>query len=220
MLIDSLNQCIIDMKEVMDLETVSADTKKQANADYNLKQLVLKLQKIVREISLAVDNSDFRPSINIVSSLKSFISSCDRIMQADTANKATNEYISERIKKLDEDLGKEWSKYYSEVTDDILNLLGTIKSILFDENKAVYAINKIKKAASWNHSVDNYNYLNQGLKEAEQILNDLDLDKNSSILTFLKLISDGNATIKDLTDEILAWIEKENLADKMQIKLI
>lgn len=220
MLIDSLNQCIIDMKEVMDLETVSADTKKQENADYNLKQLVLKLQKIVKEINLAVDNSDFRPSINIVSSLKSFISSCDRIMQADTANKATNEYISEEIKKLDEDLGKEWSKYYFEVTGDILNLLDTVKNILSDQNKAVYAMNKIKKVASWKHFMDNYNYLNQGLKEAEQILSDLDLDKNSTILTFLKLISEGNATIKDLTDEILAWIEKENLADKMQIKFI
>ena len=38
MLIDTLNECIIDMKTIYELETVSADTKKQAIADYNFKQ--------------------------------------------------------------------------------------------------------------------------------------------------------------------------------------
>lgn len=71
---------------------------------------------------------------------------------------------------------------------------------------------KIKKAATWNTTIDNYNYLKQGIVESDKILEDLDLDKDSEILAFLKLVSEEKATILRLTDEILDWLNKEKLA--------
>ena len=53
MLIDTLNECIIDMKTVHEMETASADTKKQALADYNFKQLILNLISLCK-----IRNSD------------------------------------------------------------------------------------------------------------------------------------------------------------------
>lgn len=217
MLIDTLNECIVDMKTVREMETASADTKKQATADYNFKQLVLGLKKTVSEVDLAVKNSEFRPSANVISALKSFLGSCDKVIQVGAANEATTQYISTESKKLYAILGQEWSEYYTQMSSHIISLLDTVKSILKDENKAVYAVNKIKKASNWNTSIDNYNYLKQGLAEADQILDDLDLDEDSEVLAFLKLVSAGNATILDLTDEILEWIKTENLGDKMFI---
>ena len=217
MLIDTLNECIVDMKTVREMETASADTKKQATADYNFKQLVLGLKKTVSEVNLAVNNSDFRPSANVISALKSFLASCDKVIQVGAANEATTQYISNESKKLYAVIGQEWSEYYSKMSTNIISLLETVKSILKDENKAVYAVNKIKKAASWNTTIENYNYLKQGLAEADQILNDFDLDEDSEVLAFLKLVSSGNATIMDLTDEILEWIKAENLGDKLFI---
>ena len=218
MLIDTLNECIVDMKTVREMETASADTKKQATADYNFKQLVLGLKKTVLEVDFAVKNSEFRPSANVISALKSFLGSCDKVIQVGAANEATTQYISTESKKLYAVLGQEWSEYYTQMSSHIISLLDTVKSILKDENKAIYAVNKIKKAASWNTTIDNYNYLKQGLAEADQILNDLDLDEDSQVLSFLKLVSAGNATILDLTDEILGWIKEEKLGDKMFIK--
>jgi len=199
------------------METASADTKKQATADYNFKQLVLGLKKTVLEVDLAVKNSDFRPSANVISALKSFLASCDKVIQVGAANEATTQYISTESQKLYAVMGQEWSEYYTKMSSHVISLLDTVKSILKDENKAVYAVNKIKKAANWNTSIDNYNYLKQGLAEADQILEDLDLDEDSEVLAFLKLVSAGNATILDLTDEILKWIKTENLGDKMYI---
>ena len=49
MLIDTLNECIIDMKNVHELETASADTKKQETADYNFKELVARLKKWLKK---------------------------------------------------------------------------------------------------------------------------------------------------------------------------
>lgn len=218
MLINTLNEFIIDMKTVQELETTSVDTKKQALADYNFKQFVINLKQTVSEVKLAVENSDFKPSIHMVDVLKSFIDACDKTVQTGVANNATTTYMNSELKKLYAEIGQEWVDYYTNSTSNILSLLDTVKNILSNEDKAKFAMNKIKKAATWNKTIDNYNYLNQGIEEANQILNDLDIVGNSDILTFLKLVSGGNATIKDLTDEILVWVKTENLADKMFIK--
>lgn len=218
MLIDTLNECIIDMKTVREMETASADTKKQATADYNFKQLILSLKQMIDEVNLAVENSEFRPSENVVSALKSFLGACDKIVQAGAANNATTQYISSESKKLYAVIGQEWAEYYSKATVNILNLLDTVKGIIPDESRATYAANKIKKAATWNTTIDNYNFLKQGMDEADKILEDLDLDKDSEILAFLRLVSAGKATILSLTDEILDWLNKENLASKIFLK--
>ena len=219
MLIDTLNECIIDMKTVREMETASADTKKQATADYNFKQLILSLKQTIDEVNLAVENSAFRPSANVVSALKSFLVACDKIVQVGAANNATTQYISSESKKLYAVIGQEWTLFYTEYTKNTLNLLDTIKGILKDEKKAIYAANKIRKASAWNSVVENYNFLKQGMDEAEGLLTELGLDEDSPILAFLKLVSEGNATILDLTDDILKWIREENLAGKMYIRL-
>lgn len=217
MLIDTLNECIIDMKTVRQMETASADTKKQAMADYNFKQLIFSLKQMIDEVNLAVENSEFRPSVNVISALKSFLGSCDKVVQVGAANDATTRYITDESKKLYAVIGKEWKEYYLNATANILSLLDIVKGIIPDEKKAIYAMNKIRKASSWNTSIDNYNYLKQGIEEADKILEDLDLEEDSAIFAFLKLVSEGKATILNLTDEILAWIKAENLADKLYI---
>lgn len=218
MLIDILNECIIDMKTVHEMETASADTKKQAAADYNFKQLILSLKQIIDEVNLAVENSEFRPSMNVVIVLKSFLGACDKVVQAGAANNATTQYISSELKKLYAVIGREWAEYFSKDTSNILSLLDTVKGIIPDENIAIYAANKIKRAATWNTTVDSYNYLKQGIAEADKIFKDLDLDEDSEILAFLKLVSEGKATILNLTDEILEWLKQENIANKIFLK--
>lgn len=218
MLIDTLNECIIDMKTVHEMETASADTKKQAMADYNFKQFILNYKQAIDEVHLAVENSEFRPSANVVSSLKSFLGVCDKVVLSGAAKNATTQYVSSELKKTYAVIGQEWSEYYSKVTVNILSLLDTIKGIISDGSKATYAANMIKKAATWNTTIDNYNSLKQGIVEADQILKDLGLDEDSEILTFLKLVSEGKATILNLTDEILTWIKAEHLEDKMFIR--
>lgn len=217
MLIDTLNECIIDMKTVREMETVSADTKKQATADYNFKQLILSIKQIIEEVDTAVENSAFRPSTNVVSSLKSLLGACDKIVQAGAANNATTQYISSETKKLYTAIGQEWAEYYSKATANILSLLDTVKGIIPNESKVTYAANKIKKAATWNTTIDNYNYLKQGIVEADNIFEDLNLDEDSEILAFLRRVGEGTAMISDLTEEILLWIKSERLADKIKL---
>ena len=98
MLIDTLNECIIDMKTVHEMETASADTKKQAMADYNFKQLILNLKQMIDEVNLAVENSEFKPSANVINTLKSFLSlegvrPCTRYQEIEV------DYLDQNFKK-------------------------------------------------------------------------------------------------------------------------
>lgn len=220
MLIDTLNECIIDMKAVQEMETTSADTKKQATADYNFKQFVACLKQILDEIEIAVTNTDFRPSTNVMNAMKSFLGVCDKVVHAGAANNATTQYINNETKKVYAVIGQEWSEYYNRTTSSMIGLLKTVKSILPDESKVTYATNKINKAASWNTTIENYNYLKQGLDEANQILKEIELDEESPVLAFLKLVSEGNATVLNLTDEIIQWLKDRNIAERISVSIL
>ena len=68
---------------------------------------------MVEEVKIAVENSDFRPSVAVVNELKSFFSSCDKIVQAGAANNVTTRFISVESNKLYTAIGQEWVEYYT-----------------------------------------------------------------------------------------------------------
>lgn len=217
MMIDTLDECIIDMNTIMELKTASADSKNQATANHKFKQLVSNLKDMTEEVYLAVQNSDFCPSAQTLALLGRFVSICDKVVQDGAAVNATTDYIKEESRRLYGVLQEEWAAFYEKTTSSILSLLKIVDNILPDGRTTMYAVNKIKKASGWNHSIQNYNYLKQGITDGEKIISELDLNDNPEVLDFLKLISEGNATVLNLTDEILAWIRQENLAGKMKI---
>lgn len=159
MLIDTLNERIIDMKTVHEMETASADTKKQAMADYNFKQLILNLKQMVDEVNLAVENSDFRPSANVISALKSFLGVCEKVVQTGVANNATTQYISFESKKLYTVIGQEWSEFYLKATANILSLCcmpyiigterGLEKRIILEESWKRFLIDNMVYIRGW-----------------------------------------------------------------------
>lgn len=217
MLTDTLNACIIDMKTVKELETVSADSKKQANVNYAFKQIVQELQETTATLKNAVEISGFRPSGAVFNALKTYLSACDKVVGEGAANSSTNDFIRTESRKVKVTIASEWSDYYQKTTANIISLLETVKGIIPDANKATYAINKIKKAANWNVAPDSYTSMKQGLDDADFILKSLDLAKDSEVLEFLKLVGEGSATVQNLTAEILAWLKNEGIEDKLTI---
>lgn len=217
MLTDTLNACIIDMKAVKEMETASVDTKKQADANYAFRQIVQELQKTTTALKAAVYNSGFKPSMSVVYALKSYLAVCDKVVNEGAASASTNDFISRESKKVTNSIITEWSAYYQKSTANIISLLETVKGIIPDSKKATYAINKIRKASNWNTSPDAYVSMKQGLDDADIILKSLDLEEDSEVLAFLKLVGEGSATVQNLTEEILVWLKKEGIEDKLAI---
>ncbi len=218
MLIETLDECIIEMNNVRAMETASSDTKKQIDANVRFKKAVAEIRQILVEVCTADEYSGFKPSAEAVLGLKRTVVNCGKVLQAGAAENSTTQYISSDTKKAYEAVCLAWAEYYKQSTMHILRLLDTIKCILPDDSKITYAANKIKKAANWSKTADNYKTMQKGLEEAEKILADLDLDENLEVLTFLRLVSMGKATMANLTEEILAWIKSEGLEGRMHIR--
>ncbi len=216
MLNDILNQCIIEMKDVKELENVSDGTKRQAKADYNFKLFVTSIQKITLEVKMAVENSDFKPSDSVKRVLQSFCDEIEKTINSGMAKDASTTFLTNESKKTYTLLAEEWKEYYDRKATSIISMLDTVKGIATDKNKLQYAINKIKKGSGWDTDISNLQYMKNGLLEAKGIMDELALD--DSIIQFLRLVSDGKATIDDLSQEILNWISKENLSGKLFVR--
>lgn len=216
MLSDILNQCIIEMKDIKELENASDDTKRQAMVDYNFKLFVASIQKIVFEVKMAVENSDFKPSNNVKRALQSFCDEIDKIINSGMAKDASTNFLTNESKKTYTLLGEEWKEYYDKKALSIISILDTVKGIALDKNKPQYAINKIRKGSGWNTDISNLQYMKNGFIEAQNIMDDLALEDYK--IQFLRLVSDEKATIDDLSEEILNWISKENLSGKLFVR--
>lgn len=215
MLTGVLNECIIEMKDVKELENTLDDTKKQAKADYDFKMVVLYVNKMVCEIKSASENVGFKPSANIISSLKSIVYELDKVVGSGVAKEGSTSFLSKESKNTYVQINEYWKQFYQEKTSGILSLLDTVKEIIEDKQKTQYTINKIKKGFLWNTEENNLMLMRTGLKEASIILNKLELDDN--IVAFIKLVGDGSATLANLTKEIIDWIQRENLSEKLTI---
>lgn len=60
--------------------------------------------------------------------------------------------------------------------------------------------------------------MKKGLDDAQNLIDNLNLN-NKDVAIFLKKISKKQATITDLTSEIMDWIYKENLEKKIKIMI-
>lgn len=216
MLSDILNQCIIEMKDVKELENASDDTKRQAKVDYNFKLFVASIQKMVFEVKMAVENSDFKPSNNVKRALQSFCNEIDKIINSGMAKDASTNFLTNESKKTYTLLGEEWKEYYDKKALSIISILDTVKGIALDKNKPQYAINKIRKGSGWNTDISNLQYMKNGFIEAQNLMDELALEDYK--IQFLRLVSDEKATIDDLSEEILNWISKENLSGKLFVR--
>lgn len=217
MLFDTLNACIIDMKTVKEMEMVSTDTQKQADANYAFKQIIQDLQTTTIALKAAIDNSGFKPSMSVINALKTYLAACDKVINDGTASALINNFIRTETKKITASIASEWSIYYQESTANIISLLETVRGIIPDSNKATYAINKIRKASNWNTSPDAFALMKQGLDDADLILKSLDFEEDSEVLEFLKLVGEGSATVQNLTEKILIWLKKKGIEDKLAI---
>ena len=218
MLIGVLSECIAEMKSVHEMETVSADTKKQAEQNYSFRQTVLQLKTLIEEIDFSNKNTGFCPSYGVNVILKSLVVSCDKIINEGCANSSTTDYILNELNKVKGIIEQEWGAFYYSKTHHLIGMVDTIKNIIDDEAKAKYAINKIKKAEIWNPTPDTFEYLHAGVSDAEYLIGTVGIDENSDIMKFLKQVGAGEATVLDLSGDILEWIKTNNIGDKLFIR--
>lgn len=107
---------------------------------------------------------------------------------------------------------KEASVHYSEGTRGYLSMIGGLTD---NPNDAAELSKKIRELTEGTVSLKSIDSLVESVSKAKKITDSFSL--NSDIELFLKKVSSRQATIRDITPNILKWLTEKNLLDKLRV---
>lgn len=102
---------------------------------------------------------------------------------------------------------------YSEGTKGYLSMIGGLSS---NPQRARELADNISKSASSDPTTKSINSLVSDVAEAKKIVEAFSL--NPEIELFLKKVSAQQATVIDLTPNVLAWLKEKNLTSKLRVR--
>lgn len=123
--------------------------------------------------------------------------------------KSKGDTVSAQIKVIWRDA----SQKYSEGTKGYLSMIGSLSE---NPKRAKELAENITKAVSGDPSIKVAQGLVSDVAEAKQIIELFSL--NPRIENFLRKVSANQATVVDLTPDVLAWLKEKNLSSKLRLR--
>ena len=217
MLLEDIQKSISDMNEIRQLEQTAMDLQKQENADKLYTAAVNENHNIIISLDDANNNLSFKPSERLRMQIKTVIVALQECISTGLVQESKVKQLSSSIKVLKESINEEWKAFYSEIADGRIKKLTTVQSITPDKNKTGLVLTRIRNGAKLNYGDNgNLRLFASGVKDADSILESLEL--TDEILSFLDKVSEGRATIIDLTEDVEKWVREEKLASKFQVR--
>lgn len=106
-----------------------------------------------------------------------------------------------------------WAKHFDALTKKTRGTLEIVRSI--DPEKVMKCLMLIQDAEVWTMEKMVLERLRQALDGAEALIQGLGLDSN--ITDFLSKMAHGQATLKDLNEDIIAWLRKGNFEYRVKL---
>ncbi|WP_129727939.1 hypothetical protein [Ectobacillus funiculus] len=125
--------------------------------------------------------------------------------------------FSRPLKKLDADLKIGWMHYVRNKNNDIIGLLDQMQSIVNNPNEIKQLIVDLKQFESkWPVTSTTVNRYHDQLANAKKVISDMQASKG--IQEFIGKVATNHATLDDLTEEVILWLRKQQLMNKLVIK--
>lgn len=128
--------------------------------------------------------------------------------------------IKREMKNHEDELKIQWINYLKRTTEPLVNTISCLKNISNESQKINIIVNALKvntlNNKYWPVNDRIEKIINDNIEECKKIISSLGVNKEIEI--FLKKISDGNATIFDLKPNIMEWILRQGLQNKISLK--
>lgn len=151
-----------------------------------------------------------------VDQLKDLLKSLNDCISDSFVDEEMYKKAEKKFKNVENQIKQEWEDFFGEETDSIQKTLKTIVNI--NKFNVERSLTDICAAKKWESDIKKYQQMKKGLDDAQNLIDNLNLN-NKDVVIFLKKISKKQATITDLTPEIMDWIYKENLEKKIKIMI-
>lgn len=211
-----LDSVVMNTSIVSEFKSREEESKKnttQQNIDANFAKAISNVRLTVIHVCDAREHSDFVVSNDVSNRIKEMLAFCKASAEQGLVVASDTAKINGMNRDLNEVLASEWKVYYVHKTSSIKELLSVVKSISSSEVNDI--IKDIDSATGWDADAKTITRMIQAIDKANNLIEKLDL--NESILAFLKKMLDRKACLEDLTDDVLSWIEKENLKSRVKL---
>lgn len=209
----STTNSLKDLKKKTDLKNNKV---MQNNTDTKYRVVLKQTNSFIDTIEFLYAQENISSNNEILSSLQELLISLEKTIESGIADQEGVVKAENSFKMIQANMKKEWSKQYSVVSSGTISTLNVIRGI--DADNVTKCMQKIQGAENWELGVSKYQVMISGLAEAKQLIVKLGLDDD--IVRFLQNTNAGKATLKDLNEKVLKWIQSENLDGKIRISFI
>ncbi|MGI6647906.1 MAG: hypothetical protein ACOX5W_02300 [Bacillota bacterium] len=127
--------------------------------------------------------------------------------------------VSKNVANFKKHLDSLWVSSQKSATEQVVSLLKTFKQFMPNEYEANNIINNLEKALTGlPASVNNVNAFSANLQKARQMVEQIGADEETQ--AFIQKVLDKQATLADITPNVLAWIYKHDITRRLKISLV
>lgn len=218
MITDSIQSCISAVKQKQD-----ALRSKQSFEEYKktLDLLSVECQNLERSLdtidSIEKNKISDMPLLDngTKTELLEAIDDCGIALENGQLGKESVQVFGSRAKQLQRDLTAAWKVCATHYADSVSGYLGIVQGLTDRPKEVADLRDQIIKLASSDPTVVATKRLASDVAQANGIISQFSL--KPEIEVFLKKVSSKTATVKDVTPEVLSWLESKKLVDKLRV---
>lgn len=211
---DLLENSVAQMKRLHTLVSQKKNEEQQAKRDGNYRKLVHAATQLSAAVHYAQVTFGFpyQPQALLLDVLGYLQSTALK----ETVSEESNSQASKKIKLIQTQTSKEWANFYPKLVSSTTSTLQIIRRI--DPVRINKCLVDLGKASTWQNDdldLQRLKVLSCALSESNTLIKQLQLDQN--VTQFLAKVSSNEATLDDLTEEIMKWIHQEGLSERISI---
>lgn len=143
------------------------------------------------------------------------IDDCGIALENGQLGKEGVQVFGSRTKQLQRDLTTKWKECATRYAESVTGYLGIVQGLTDRPKEVADLRDQIIKLASSDPTVIATKRLAADVAQANGIISQFSL--KPEIEVFLKKVSSKTATVKDVTPEVLSWLENQKLVDKLRV---
>lgn len=218
MITDSIQSCISAVKQKQD-----ALRSKQSFEEYQKTLALLSVECQNLERSLDTIDGIEKNKISDLPLLDNgtkielleAIDDCGIALENGQLGKEGVQVFGSRTKQLQRDLTTTWKECATRYADSVTGYLGIVQGLTDRPKEVADLRDQIIKLASSDPTATATKRLAADVARANGIISQFSL--KPEIEVFLKKVSSKTATVKDVTPEVLSWLESQKLVDKLRV---
>ena len=203
------------MNEIKELEQSSDDLQRQERIENIFKGCISETIKMVNAVQKGYVEFSFKISLEQKQNLLRLIKEYELCMNSRKIREDRVVDIQKKCNLVKKEIAREWDRWYTDFSSPVINMLQNVKKIMENQDKVTFAVNKIKEGKNWDFKIEVLDRMKKGRMEADDIIRNLGLIEEVSI--FLEKVSSGKATLSDLNDKVIRWLEEKKMAERLLI---